>query len=62
MKKINFQNIQFSNTVFIKGNAQFIFLCNPQKSPVNVCLMKVLKSTVTEKVIICFYKLGEENF
>ena len=24
--------------------------------------MKVLKSTVTKKVILCFYNLGEENF
>ena len=24
----------------LKGNAQFIFLCNPPKSSVNVCLMK----------------------
>ena len=48
---------------FVKGNAQFIiFLCNPQKSSVNVCLMKILKSTVTKKVIVCFYDLGEENF
>ena len=30
-----------------KGNVQFIFLCNPQKSLVNVCLMNILKSTVT---------------
>ena len=35
-------------TVF-KGNAQFIFLCISQKSSVNVCLMKILKSTVTKK-------------
>ena len=46
----------------IKGKAQFIFLCNPQKLLVNVCLMKILKSTVTKKVIECFYNLGEENF
>ena len=32
-----------------KGNGQFIFLCNPQKSLVNVCLMKISKSTVTKK-------------
>ena len=37
-----------------KGNAQFIFLRNPQKSLVNVCLMKIL--------IVRFYNLGEENF
>ena len=45
-----------------KGNAQFIFLCNPQKSSVNVFLMKILKSTVTIKVIVCLNNLGEENF
>ena len=47
---------------YFKGNAQFIFLCNPQKSLVNISFMKILKSTVTEKVIVCFYNLGEENF
>ena len=45
-----------------KGNAQLIFLCNSQKSSVNVCFIKILKSTVTKKVIVCFYNLGEENF
>ena len=44
-----------------KGNAQFIFLCKPQKSLVNVCLMKKLKSTA-KKVFVCFYNFGEENF
>ena len=44
-----------------KGNAQFIFLCNPPSS-VNACLMKILKSTVTKKVIVCFYNVGDENF
>ena len=24
--------------------------------------MKIFKSTATEKVIVCFYNLGEENF
>ena len=48
--------------VDIKGNAQLIFLCNPQKSLVNVCLMKMLKRTVTKKVIVCFDNLDEENF
>ena len=36
--------------VTLKGNAQFIFLCNPQKSLVIVCFMKILKSTATKKV------------
>ena len=39
--------------IIFKGNVQFIFLCNPQKSSVNVCLMKILKSTVVKKVILC---------
>ena len=38
----------------LKGNAQFIFLCNPKKSLVNVRLMEILKSTVTKKVIVFF--------
>ena len=46
----------------LKGNAQFIFLCNPPKQSVNVCLMKRLKSTVIKKVIVYFCNLGEENF
>ena len=46
----------------LKGNAQFILLYNPQKSSINVCLMEILKSTVTKKVIVGFYNLGEENF
>ena len=33
-----------------------------QKSLVNVCLMKIVKSTVTKKVILHFNNLGEENF
>ena len=45
-----------------KGNAQFIFLCNLQKSSVNVCHMKKSKSTVTKKVTVCFYNICEENF
>ena len=48
-------------TFYFKRNAQFIFLCNPTKYSVNVCLMKILKSTVTKKVILCFNNLGEEN-
>ena len=46
----------------VKGNEQLIVLRNPQKSSINVLLMKILKSTVTKKVIVCFYKLSEENF
>ena len=43
-----------------KGNVQFMFLCNPQKSSVNVCFMKILKSTVTKSNCV-FYSLGEEK-
>ena len=39
---------------YFEGNAQFIFLCNPQKSSANVCFMKVLKSTVTKKSYCVF--------
>ena len=34
---------------FIKGNEQFLFLCNPQKSTVNVCLMKIIKKHCHKK-------------
>ena len=37
----------------LKGNVQFIFLCNRQKSSVNVRLMKILKSTATNPANIC---------
>ena len=33
---------------YIKGNAQILLLCNPQKSSINIYL-KILKSTVTKK-------------
>ena len=46
----------------VKGNKQFVFLCNPRKSSVNICLMKILESTVTKKVVVGFYNLGEENY
>ena len=55
-------NEHFLRQTVFKGNAQFVILCNPQKSLVNVCLMKLLKSTVTKQVIMCFYNLGEKNF
>ena len=42
------RNISFSH---IKINAQFIYLCNPYKSLVNVCLMKILKNTVHRKIV-----------
>ena len=47
---------------FLHGNAQFTFLCNPQKSSVNVCLVKILKSAITKKRNCMFFRTGEENF
>ena len=55
--RVNTQ-IKLSENLF-KGRAQFIFLCNPPKSSVNVCLMKILKGTVTKKwfcVLIIYMK------
>ena len=46
----------------LKGNAQLIFLCNPQKSSVNVFLMNLIKKHCHKKVIACFNNLGAENF
>ena len=64
-----FTNIPLQETIdlcaelLFKGNAQLLFLFNPQKSSVDVFLIKILKNTVTKKVIIvCFFSLGEENF
>ena len=54
--------VTFHWNVFVKGNAQFIFLYNPQKSSVNISLMKILKITVTKKVIVRFNNIGEGNF
>ena len=54
--------IKSIQTILLKGNMQFIFSCNPQKSMGNAFLMEILKSIVTKKVIVCFDNLGEENF
>ena len=40
---------QWRRSGVFEGDAQFIFFCNPQKSSVSVCLMKILKSTVKRK-------------
>ena len=45
-----------------KRNAQFIFLCNPQISSVNVNMIKLLKKHCRKKVIVYFYNLSEEKF
>ena len=40
--------------LMFKGNAQFAFLRNPQKSLVNVCLMKIIKKHChIKQVIVC---------
>ena len=39
---------QLTNTL-LKVNVQFIFLCKPQKSSVNLCLKNILKNTDTKK-------------
>ena len=43
----------FNNLTFlanhVKGNAQLIFLCNPQKSSVNVSLIKKIKKHCHKK-------------
>ena len=40
-----------------------MFLCNPQKSSVNVFLMRNIKRHFLKKnVYVPFYNLGEENF
>ena len=60
IRTCNIRRIIYNN---FKGNAEFSFLCNPQKSSIyDVCLVKILKHIVTKKVIECFYNLGEENF
>ena len=45
-----------------KRSTQLICLCISQNSSFNVCLMKIIKITVTKKVIVRFNNLGEENF
>ena len=45
-----YQNIR---DAVLKGNAQFIFLCNSQNHRLMFFSWKMLKSTVTKKVIVC---------
>ena len=59
-KFIKYQSC-YAIQMFFKGNAQFLFLCNPKKSSVNVCLMKNIEKHCQKKVNVCFYNLGEEN-
>ena len=50
-------NMSYCDNV-VKGDPQFIFLCNPLK-----CLFhENIKRHRQKKVIVCFYNLGEENF
>ena len=64
--KVNDSRIQAWRQLLCSGvfkeNAQLIFLCNLQNSPVNVCLVKILESTVTKVVIVGFNNSGEEKF
>ena len=41
--------------IYLKRNAQFLFLCNPQKSSVNVYLMKIIKKHCTKKKWFCVF-------
>ena len=65
---------QIRNTI-VCDVARLVFLfcctlttarCNafqtPQNHPLNVCLMKILKSIVTKKSVVCFYNSCQENF
>ena len=44
--------IWFFIKIHVKGNSQFIFLCNPQKSLVNVCLLKKALSQKSSCVLL----------
>ena len=54
-----YQNIR---DAVLKGNAQFIFLCNSQNHRLMFFSWKMLKSTVTKKVIVCFYNFRWRKF
>ena len=48
--KLDEQNVDYSTKSFLKGNAQFIFLGNPQKSgTLRVC---ITFPQVTQKILI----------
>ena len=53
IKSIQRQRFPYQSIISIKkelkGNAQFLFLCSPQKSSVNVCLMKIIKKHYHKK-------------
>ena len=51
----------FTKKHYFKGNAQLIFLCNPQKSSLHDYLIKILKKHYHKNVTVCFYNLGEES-
>ena len=47
----------------LKETGNSYFCVAPQKTMVNVCLMKSVKNQCQkQKEILCFYNLGEENF
>ena len=61
-KKKSIKTKTFWKNSFYERNAQFVFLCNPPKSSVNVCIMKIFKNSGTNKVIACCKNSGEESF
>ena len=40
----------FWNSAKVKGNAQFLFLCNPEKSSVNIYFIKIIKKDCHKKI------------
>ena len=51
----DFHTNKVNVTVALKGNAQFLFLCNPQKSSVNVSLMKIIEEHCHKKKELCVF-------
>ena len=62
-----------NNVVCVVARLVFLFCCTlttgrcnafqtPQNHRLNVCLMKILKSIVTKRSVVCFYNSCEENF
>ena len=49
---IGINQVLILKSAFLPMLKERIYLCNPQKASVNVCLMKTLKSTVINTVIV----------
>ena len=52
---VNCKVSQYGDALCVKGNAQFIFLCNPKKSSVNLCLKKILKISHKKSNCVILY-------